>query len=82
MQCIDLTHARPCKSADLLCSFTSLPCSPSGTFLPDDTAACELCPEDTYRAGDATPENNVCKPVPAGAHWVGLVATLLLVGKM
>ncbi|PSC74950.1 von Willebrand factor type EGF andpentraxin domain-containing 1 Flags: Precursor [Micractinium conductrix] len=27
---------------------------------------CTLCPADTYRAGDATPENNVCKPVPAG----------------
>lgn len=58
-------YARQLISCALL---PPLPCSPSGTFLPDDTAACELCPEDTYRAGDATPENNVCKPVPAGAH--------------
>lgn len=35
-------------------------------MLPVDTEACQLCAEDTYRAGDATPENNICKPVPAG----------------
>jgi len=41
-------------------------CSPAGSFLEGPTKVCELCPLDTYRSGDATPENNVCKPVPAG----------------
>ncbi|PSC75222.1 serine threonine [Micractinium conductrix] len=39
---------------------------PAGTFLPDYKMGCVQCIDDTYRAGDATPENNVCKPIPAG----------------
>ncbi|PSC75144.1 serine threonine [Micractinium conductrix] len=43
---------------------------PAGTFLPDYRMGCVACIEDTYRAGDATPENNVCKPIPAGYKLV------------
>ena len=32
------------------------------------TAACATCPANTYRSGDASPENNVCKNVPAGFY--------------
>ncbi|KAL4420791.1 hypothetical protein ABPG75_010447 [Micractinium tetrahymenae] len=41
------------------------PCPP-GTFLPAQDQACEVCPQDTFRTGDAVPENNVCKPVAPG----------------
>ena len=41
-------------------------CSPAGTFLPDQKEPCQECPADHYRSGDATPENNVCKPIPPG----------------
>jgi len=34
--------------------------------LPDQTKACVQCDVYQYRSGDATPENNVCKLVPAG----------------
>lgn len=48
-------------------------CSPSGTWanpaktrLVANALACSLCPTGTYRIGDASPENNVCKKIPAG----------------
>ena len=44
-------------------------CSPPGTWLPSWDVECQVCPQDTYRTGDATPENNVCKPIPPGATW-------------
>lgn len=49
-------------------------CSPAGTYKPAEPAdpiagpwtTCTACPSDTYRSGDATPENNECRPIPAG----------------
>ena len=31
-------------------------------------AMCGACDADTYRSGDATPENNVCLAIPAGYY--------------
>lgn len=40
---------------------------PAGTFgAADATLACQPCAANTYRSGDASPENNECRPVPAG----------------
>ena len=55
------------------------PCSAAGTYKPADDLtvdpavinSCTACAIGTYRAGDATPENNVCKPIPAGARREG-----------
>lgn len=53
------------SSVPCLGSTVCSPCPP-GTFLPAADQACQLCPSDTYRTGNAAPENNVCKPIPAG----------------
>lgn len=58
-------HPRFRTLADMSC-LVLVACSPAGTWLPDPTAPCQECPADSYRSGDATPENNVCKPIPAG----------------
>ena len=45
---------------------TCEPC-PAGTYARADlTVACAACAGATYRSGDAAPENNECKKVPAG----------------
>ena len=57
-------------------------CSPPGFWQDtrDNTLACKSCIDYpdvgpygqwTYRNGEATPENNECKPVPSGAHGAG-----------
>lgn len=58
----------PAAAVDALVEEGSTFCDacPAGTFLPDQTQACVTCGDDTYRTGDATPENNVCKRIPAG----------------
>ena len=45
---------------------TLLPCSSAGYIQPSATSVCTPCAAGTYRSGDAAPENNVCKPIPAG----------------
>lgn len=61
-------------------------CSPQGTYAGADTTtvpntddgtqgsqlakACTLCASGTYRIGDASQNNNVCKKVPAGGQPV------------
>ena len=32
----------------------------------DASTPCTACTKYTYRSGDAAPENNVCKKIPAG----------------
>lgn len=39
-------------------------CSGPGTY--ELSGVCTNCTDTYYRSGDATPENNVCKPIPAG----------------
>lgn len=39
-------------------------CSGPGTY--SDGTACQPCDDGKFRSGDATPENNECKPIPAG----------------
>ncbi|PSC70770.1 histidine-tRNA cytoplasmic isoform B [Micractinium conductrix] len=43
------------------------PC-PAGTYqdVSNPAKACAPCPTYTYRTGDATEQNNACKPIPAG----------------
>lgn len=44
-------------------------CSSPGQYALDNgdgTFTCTACKSGYYRSGDATPENNVCKPIPAG----------------
>lgn len=55
--------------------------SPSGTYAdPTKTEAssnakgCSLCGINTYRSGDAAPENNKCLPIPDGEHRFLVVA--------
>lgn len=45
-----------------------LQCSPPGQFatLLNGAFKCEPCKPGYYRSGDASPENNVCVPIPAG----------------
>ena len=37
---------------------------------------CEPCPADTYRSGDAMPDNNACLAIPAGYSASTFPATL------
>lgn len=40
-------------------------CSGPGTYYKEGTT-CTACPDGYYRTGDASPENNKCRPIPAG----------------
>ena len=53
----------PCPAIHLPC------CSPPGQYTDELNTAdsvCRACPAGTYRSGDAAPENNACRPIPAG----------------
>ncbi|KPF41078.1 hypothetical protein [Rhizobium sp. AAP43] len=41
-------------------------CTPCGPGTYSDGTACQPCDDGKFRSGDATPENNECKPIPAG----------------
>ena len=45
-----------------------LRCSPAGQYakLVSGTYVCTACKANYYRSGDASPRNNVCRPIPAG----------------
>ena len=45
-----------------------LRCSPAGQYakLVSGTYVCTACKANYYRSGDASPNNNVCRPIPAG----------------
>ncbi|KAL4427921.1 hypothetical protein ABPG75_002010 [Micractinium tetrahymenae] len=63
--------------ADMPTGATLCDACPGGTYQgADRTRVCQPCPSFptigvwTYRTGDATPENNECKPVPSGYKLV------------
>jgi hypothetical protein len=58
------------------CLHSPFACSPAGTFLTPGDQGCQTCPDDSYRTGDATPENNECKPIPPGAFAASCAAPL------
>ncbi len=59
------------------CPFCVLNCSQPGTVsaivAPNTYATCNSCQDGFYRSGDASLNNNVCKPIPAGG-FVHLIA--------
>lgn len=52
-----------CFPSDLA-SRSPTSCSGPGTY--SDGTACQPCADGYFRSGDATPDNNVCKAIPAG----------------
>ena len=45
---------------------TAAPLSAGIEAFLTEIAGLSLRTQDTYRTGDATPENNLCKPIPPG----------------
>ena len=60
-----LTAFTTCPMLMLVLAPCVCPCSPAGEYEKDN--ACEACRDGWYRSGESTPDNNVCKPIPAGA---------------
>ena len=54
----------PAGSVTINSDFTQCVACGPGEYQVGNT--CTACPDGYYRSGDATPENNVCKPIPAG----------------